>query len=376
MYSEILETVALRAKIPTMMVGAPAKAKTAIVRQLAEDNGYRLKSLAASRMDPSEINGLPQGKQVGKTTSGKPLYATVYMPQMWQIEVLQQKKVVLFFDEFSNAPPAVRASLLTFFQDREFPNGQKLPEETVIIGAMNPTEEAADGYELDLPTSNRFFFIAWDPPAKEWYEGMRKGFGKKISKKELEWKRKIVDFIKDNPSLLHKQPTGKEGSSFTRDPSKLQVARSTWPSRRSWDNVSIALAHEHTRDPIKEDEIIRGLVGEESANGFRRWLAKNDSISPSDVIENPNAVEWEKLSLDDLNMVLRESVSVLETQLDKATALKVIRLFEVVADNNRASAAAPYHTSLLKIVGKIKNDEVMKAAVAMNEHYKQHRGKK
>ena len=135
---------AMESRMPTMIGGAPGTAKTATIRSIAEEMGYELLTVIGSQMDPTDIVGLPQGQEVGKAENGEPIYATVNLSPWWQARILLKKKVILFLDEFSNTSGAVRASMLTLLQNREFPNGQVMPDETIVIGAMNPADQAAD----------------------------------------------------------------------------------------------------------------------------------------------------------------------------------------------------------------------------------------
>src|SRR5699024_7060886 len=301
---KLLKSVAVDAKIPTMMIGDPGVGKSASVRALADELDCDVIVLLGSQLDQTDLTGLPQGRELGKTENGRTIYGTVNLSTYWQIKILTEKKVILFLDEYSNVPPAVRAGMLTLLQDREFANGQKMPDETIVIGAMNPPDESTDGYTLDHATKNRFFFMAWNPPAEEWYEGMQSAWGADVPKEELAWKQKIVRFIKDNPTYLHKKPDLEEAQPtnvFLSDSSEIEVFHSAWPSRRSWDNLSKALSFADESTYI-QDEIAKGLVGHSAATQFRSWLRKHNTLNPAEVIEDPESVNWEKLSIDDSNL--------------------------------------------------------------------------
>ena len=184
--SELAMRSLVSARVPVMLVSAPGMGKTATVRALAEEMGYGLITIVPSRMDAQDISGFPtRGEYEYPDENGNLVKAPVteYAPQRWQQTIMREKKVVLFLDEFSNAHPSVRASLLSFIQDRQFPNGDYFPEEVVIIGAMNPTDSAADGYELDKATSNRIAFLAWKPDFNAWIEGMRINWVKECPEK-------------------------------------------------------------------------------------------------------------------------------------------------------------------------------------------------
>ncbi len=338
---------AVKARVPVMLVGAPGTGKTAAVRALAEKIGYELITVVGSQLDPTDIIGLPKGEKIMEREDGTPIYGTTYLTPWWQVRILVKKKIILFLDEFSNTSGATRAAMLTMLQNREFPTGDVMPQETIVIGAMNPAEQAADGYELDLPTTNRLFFMAWSPSATSWYEGMISAWGAKdVSEKEMEWRRKIVGFVKDNPTWMHREPQDVETVEAyglnAKDPSQMEVFRSAWASRRSWDKLAQVLPHA-PEDVSIQDKIASGLVGYAASGAFRDWLRKHGVIDPRKVIEKPEGYKWKEMSLDDSNLILR---AILE-MIDDENAAKVMKVFEVIADAGRPDLGAPFIKDLL-----------------------------
>ena len=353
----ILEA-AMKAKVGIMLVGAPGTGKTATVRQIAEDMNYDLITLIGSQLDPTDIRGLPSGVQTGEREDGSPVFSADYLSPIFQTDIMRKKKVILFIDEFSNTPPATRASLLTLLQNREFPNGEQMPEETIVIGAMNPPEEAADGFELDLPTKNRFFFYAWNPTMESWFEGMLENWGKPCSEEEMLWRQKIVRFIKDQPDQLHKQPkiggTPEAYGVSSNDPSQINVAQSAWASRRSWDNLARALAFVDLKDIYVQDMLSKGLVGVEGAFAFRDWLRQNDIISPREVLANPKSVQWKTIDLNDAHLLFRAIVEM----IDEDTAIPTIEMIDVVLKNDRGDLLGSYIKNILEKISQLDNKDV------------------
>lgn len=337
---------AVRAAIPTMLVGEPGTSKSASMRALAAKMNYEFLILIGSQMEPTDVAGMPRGTKVD-VGDGVRVDATVYSPQWWQILILKKKRVFVFLDEFSNTSPATRASLLTFLQDRVFPNGQKVPKETVILGAMNPAEQAADGYELDLPTANRFFFVPWTPTVESWCEGMETNWGSPCPPEELVWKSKIVRFIRSNPTWLHRIPqdvnTKRVFGVNPDDPSQMEVYRAAWPSRRSWDNLSKALSRCIDESSV-QDLLAQGLIGFAASAEFRDWLTRNDSLSPQDVIDNPDGTDWTTIGLSEANVLMRSIVSMSNDENFE----NVVKVFEKISADGREGVAASYLNDFLK----------------------------
>ena len=389
---------AMRARIMPMLVGDPATSKTAMVKALAERLGYFLIIIVPSRMEPQDISGFPAKEDVINENGEKIGIMTAYAPQYWQWIVMEKKRVMVFVDEFSNTPPSVRASLLSFFQDRQFPNGDYLPEETILVGAMNPTSSAADGYEMDKATVNRMMFIAWKPTVESWLSGMIDNWGKgdQLSDEEKRWRQIVHDFIKENPGWLHNMDgtidDGKSVSGSTlndrmkgnsrqvsnssidgmaaimgmgdiNDDVSMTVMQYAWPSRRSWDNLIKVLASMQTTDPMIEDTAAVGLIGIKAASVFRGWLKRNNlesRINVSEIFADPQSFDgWGTLSHSEVNDVLRYAE---QNSVDPKSINNFAKVLTFLARADRSSEAAPYVMKLMdsqkRAISSIREDEI------------------
>lgn len=348
---------AIEARIPAMIVGPPGVGKTASLRALAKSMDYELITLLGSQMDPTDITGLPKGEVISVEEDGREIWGTVYLAPWWQVRILQKKRVVLFLDEFSNTSSAVRASMLTLLQNREFPNGTSMPPETIVIGAMNPTEQAADGWELDKPTTNRLMFLVWKSPRDEWFEGMLNAWGEKVPEDEMFWRRRIVAYLKDNPSYLHRENNEVTGTPEAHgvnvnDPSEAEVLRYAWASRRSWDNLAKILAFVDQSDAMIQDEISSGLIGRAAAISFREWILENSIIDPKSVLKNPKSVDWETIEVSDANIIFRAVVEL----IDGKTWKYVPALLDAISEANAQALVASYITEIItRVIGAAKS---------------------
>lgn len=368
----------MKARIPVMLVGAPGTSKTATVRSLADQLGYDLITIVPSRMDPQDISGFPTKGQYTYDDVMHPV--TEYAAQKWQMEILEKKTVILFLDEFSNANPSVRASLLSFIQDRQFPNGQYFPEETVLVAAMNPTDSAADGSDLDPATTNRIMFVSWEPNKQDWYDGMPDNWGRGVKNEtEAKWRNLIVRFIKDNPGFLHvdmgtDMNTTEAYGINPNNSSDRTVLESAWPSRRSWDNLSMALGSVDKNDPNLEDIIMRGLVGARASHSFRDWLRKHGKIDIKKILSDPDSyTEWATTSQDDINMILRSALD----SVDNDTIENVIRIFQILPEIGKPSYGASFLNEFASSAQKLKGvdsarlQELRQMTIATIKKYKE-----
>lgn len=299
--------VSALSKLPTMMHGEAGVGKTASVHALAELLGYDLVTVIGSQSDAADIKGLPSPRYVGKDSEGRDVNTTVYNMEQWQLEVLEKKRVIIFLDEYANAQPDVRASMLNVIQDRRFPSGNKMPDETIIIAATNAVEDSADGSDWDMPTANRFYHIEFYPTAREWVEGMRVNWNKSAPTSEMKWKAIIADFISENTSYLHRPPKDGETMKNTANGSRttataIEVDRCAWPSRRTWDMLSVALSRieDFSFEPGNvetiRDNIARGLVGVEAAREFSNYRRRLESVPMEEALKDPSSVDWTNLS--------------------------------------------------------------------------------
>lgn len=332
----------MRARMPAVLVGPPGTGKTAKMYEISDKLSYEMITLIGSQLDPTDIVGLPKGENVGNDENGDPIFGTVNLAPWWQVKILTSKKIILFLDEMTNTSPAVRASMLTMLQNREFPNGKKMPKETIVVGAMNPAEEAADGNELDTPTTNRINFLVWSPTLNEWHEGMLNAWGKSVSDKEMVWREKIVKFIKANPGELQKPPsTISSPEAYGVDPgdaSEMEVLRYAWASRRSWDNLSRVLVYADA-DTVVEDTLAQGIVGYAAAAKLRNWLKRNSEITVTEVLNDPSIVKWKTVKPDIANELLS---SIVDLSSDTENVDKALSVFEELANQDQASLGAPF----------------------------------
>ena len=371
----------LNARQPVMLIGAPGTTKTATIRALADEMKYDLITIVPSRMDAQDLSGFPTRGEltvVGKDGIKQKVPMTEYAPQYWQHEIMSKKRVILFLDEFSNAHPSVQASLLSFIQDRQFPNGEYFPEETILVGAMNPMNSAADGYELREATTNRLTFIAWKPDNESWLKGMLDNWGRGVrDEAEGNWRKLIVRFLSDEPGYIHKEndfevATGESYGVDITDPSERSILQMSWASRRSWDNLSMILGGAN-KDHYTEDTLMKGTIGASATTGFRTWLAKHGALNVSSIIKDPRKYQgWDSLSMVDIQTVLGAACD----GVNAKNIYNVIDIFRIVAENDQHSFAASFlgrfvgsHHKLTEIT-RPEREAIKKETMAVVNMYK------
>ena len=91
--------------------------KTTEINRYAKENGYYLKTLILSTIDPSEALGIPvQAKK--KYNGNEYSILDIAIPQ-WVFELANQKKAILFLDEILQADPSVFSAFLNFLTEKK-----------------------------------------------------------------------------------------------------------------------------------------------------------------------------------------------------------------------------------------------------------------
>ena len=198
------------------------------------------------------------------------------------------------------APPAVQAALLRVVLDRVV-GDFVLPSTVRILAAQNAVDDAAGGYDLAAPLANRFGTLPdWaGPSCQDWCSWLlQAGNGNEVevaTTAEAEEKRVlklwpgayakasgiITSFLRRNSSLLHAQPA-----------SGSPEASLAWPSRRSWEMATRALAASeiHHLDESDTDRYVGAFVGPAAIRELRSWLVNVDLPDPERLLDGE--IEW------------------------------------------------------------------------------------
>ena len=272
---------AMTADIPVMMWGAPGIGKSSIIKSIAKINKLPCEIVVGSVREPSDFAGLPVVRDTTGDIPDVPL-----APPDWAKRLYDAGEGVLFLDEITTAPPAVQAAMLRVVLDRSVGSLQ-LPSNIRIIAAGNPSDEAADGWDLAPPLANRFLHLEVSADVDVFINGMTTGWDSNIITPYVtkpthsdftKAKALVTAFISKRRELLHQLPKGEAS------------AGKAWPSPRTWEMVSKII-------PLIEDKYalylaVSGLVGEGASVEFLTWLENNDLPNPESVLSDPSSVNW------------------------------------------------------------------------------------
>ena len=266
--------VAVAARVPVLLWGAPGTGKTSTIRAMAEKMGWPCETVIASIREPSDFAGLPV--VVGNGVR--------FAPPGWAQRLAEAGQGLLFLDELSTAPPAVQAALLRVVLERVV-GDLALPEDVAVVAAANPPEQAADGWDLSAPLANRLCHLAWEIDPRSVADGLAGG-----------WAAPAVPALPDRweggvglargmvAAFLHVRP-----ALACAPPADAASAGRGWPSPRTWDMAARLLAAGDAGQAGEEarSALVRGCVGEGAGVEFLAWLVEMDLPDPEAVLADP-----------------------------------------------------------------------------------------
>lgn len=228
---KIMETMA-RSRIngnatnATLWRGKPGIGKSSIVRQVAEYLNIGCVEIHLAQLDRVDICGLPSVD--GGTTKWN-------VPQFWPRD--PQSKGVIFFDEITSASPDVQVAAYSIILDRAIPNTDyKLPDGWSIIAAGNLATDRAVVKSMSSALANRFMHFELEASSEDW--------GTWALMNNIH--PAVTGYINYRPDNLHKMDN--------------QNLEQGWPSPRSWEGVSKAIADFGTDEYLLQ-KAVYGLVG-------------------------------------------------------------------------------------------------------------------
>jgi len=273
--------VAIAARVPVLLWGAPGTGKTSVIRAMAAAAGWPCETVIASIREPSDFAGLPIVKDGPSDVRAQVTFA----PPAWAVALADAGEGVAFFDEISTAPPAVQAALLRVVLERTV-GDLALPDAVSVVAAANPPEQASDGWELTPPLANRFCHLDWPVDARTVANGFSGGWATPKPPVLVDgWERRIpvvrtwiAGFVTVRPMLALAVPEDAAG------------AGRAWPSPRTWDMVARlhAAAESGGVGELATSLLVRGCVGAGPGVEFLTWVAEADLPDPEAVLADPD----------------------------------------------------------------------------------------
>lgn len=203
------------------------------------------------------------------------------------------------------APPAIQPAILGLVQARRI-GGAYLGPGVRVLGAANPPEIAAGGWDLAPPVANRFAHFQWDcPTVEEWSEWLFSASDQAVKTESASAEEErvlcawgtpwatargyVAGFLRRRPEFMHKRPA-------VGDP----AASRAWPSPRTWSYAARAIASGivHDLSATDAEAYVRACVGDGAGNEFATWRREADLPDPLDVLDRKVTFKHEPTRLD------------------------------------------------------------------------------
>jgi MoxR-like ATPase len=319
--------VAIGAKVPVILWGAPGQGKTSVLEAIAKETKRDITTILASIREPSDFAGLPH------IVEGR----TKLIAPDWAQDIRDAGgKGILFFDEISTAPPATQAAMLRVALDRVV-GDLYLGDDVSIVAAANPPEIAADGWDLAAPMANRFCHLDWHLPADVVRDGFANGWApvrvptpdaEDVKNATREARLLVAAFLNARPDTVTIMPkaTAEAGRAF--------------PTPRSWEMAATLLgfATAAKSSAFTRRTLIAGVIGVGTAGEFLSYIDELDLPDPEDLLANPE--KFEAPTRGDKVYAIGASVLAIVRENNTPERWKAAgRLIAIIAKSNHSDVA-------------------------------------
>ena len=333
-YKTLITCVA--ARIPVVLWGPPGQGKTSVIKAIAAEQGRHLEVILASIREPQDFAGLPM------LSNG----VATLMPPDWAKRLAEVENGILFTDEVNTAPPSVQAALLRVCLDRVVGDCE-LGDDTSVIAAANPPEQAADGWDLAPPLANRFCHLNWDLPSEVVRDGIAGNWvtysisipkQSTIDEAIIAERAVLAGFLSTRPDLTTVLPK-----------SAVEQGRA-FPTPRSWETVA-KLSGWITAcglDSGARRIAVLGCVGPGAAAEYMTYRENTDLPNPEDIIANPQKFTL-PTRMDKVYVVGASLMAVLRnnTTVERWNAVGVV--LEMIASKGHPDLAVTFARDWIRI---------------------------
>lgn len=331
---------------PILFWGPPGIGKSGRVEQTGEAVGLRCETLYLSTLQPEDLSGIPMGDHK------EGVRRVCDLPQIQ--DLIRIGKGILFLDELTTARPAVQGAGLGVVYNRKVA-GKPLPGRVRVVGAANPPEQAAGGWNLAPPMANRFLHLDIGvPDPDEWAAWLLTGSNEEVVPVEMgeemilngwneQWSKIRglgAGFIRRNRGRLYAMP--REGH---KDRGRA------WPSPRSWE---VALRCVATSNVLSMGEfggdLLTASCGPGVAAEWAEWVAYANLPDPKDMLENGWHADKKRLDVCFAAYSSAISYALGKTNKDeqKKYAIMAWKLLSDAVTNNLADLALAPAAALMR----------------------------
>lgn len=237
---------------PVLLMGPPGIGKTAIMEQIATEEGVGLVAYTMTHHTRQSAIGLPHIEK-RSYQGGEPVSVTEYtlseiIAAVYDcMERTGKREGILFIDEINCVSETLAPTMLQFLQNKTFGN-HKVPEGWLIVAAGNPPEYNRTAREFDIVTLDRVRRIDVSADLSVWmdYARQRNVHGA------------ILSYLSIREDQFYHVERTPEDVSFV--------------TARGWEDLSALMrGYEELGVAVTEDQIKQYLQNDDTARGFAAY---------------------------------------------------------------------------------------------------------
>jgi len=282
---------ALMAQLVPFIGGSPGISKSALIREIADENNLQLIDFRLAQADPVDLNGFPniEGNK-----------STFLPPKIFPIEgdPIPAGKAgwLLFLDEINSAPLAVQTASYKLILDKMI-GEHHLHKNVAIVAAGNLSTDKAITNRIGTAMQSRLIHLELEVSHKDWINwAINNGID-----------HRITGFLEFRPELLHNFNPNHDDNTFC--------------CPRTWHFLSKIINSWETI-PTNKLPILAGTVGEGAAYEFHTYSQIYERLPTIEKIkENPEAINLD-IEPSDLYAIS----SLLSEHMDKSGIKQLIKL--------------------------------------------------
>jgi hypothetical protein len=326
--------IAIQCGVAGVAWGTTGVGKSAFLKALADELGYKFFCFIPSQHMPEDIGGIPDIDRKTKVAS--------MIPMQW-IKALTEPGWMLMIDELTTAPQPMRPPILSVLNEGCIGELCFHPS-TIRVAAANPPEMAPNSSPLEASMLNRLYHHDWETPFDTWYKGMLNG-----GKFEMPSNIPVVgDYSAYVPKwtgiigrLCHRQPA-------IRECRVIPEGERAFASLRQWYNLARVLAG---ADKVKAsgevvNQLATGMVGQANAAQLMRWIAAADLYDSGAVIDGTVTISYDN---DRIDTLIYLPVGIMEALRDDHSDKRLDRAGEVLIEMGEHGMV----DSIMPVLGEI-----------------------
>ena len=272
LYNSLLSGSSKETELGSLYIkGDPGIGKSDIVRSVVEqyndkygEGQAQLVDVRLTICDPSDLRGMPFPDHENNLAKWLP-------PDILPTVESHSPKGILFFDDFTTAPPLVQAAAYQLFIQPHQLGNYQLPEGWIVVGAGNNTNTRSLANSMPKPLANRMIHINYEVDK-----------GGEFLKHWVQWalehniNQNVVGFLSSQVAF-----SGSTHLIYDFDPNKSGDAFAT---PRSWARVSAILERDFPRE--LERQLVTGTIGDAAASQFYQFVGFLNELPPVSIIIN------------------------------------------------------------------------------------------